>query len=75
MSFRELDDAYDSDLHEEESESFSKKMLLHPKKSIREYVDVIQTPELEQSVFLLVQKLKKLYFNRKMNPNKKNGKM
>jgi hypothetical protein len=44
---------------------------LHPKKSIREYVDVIQTPELEHCVFNLVQKLKKLYFNRKMNPNKK----
>ncbi len=44
---------------------------MHPKKSIREYVDVIQTPELEQGVFSLVQKLKKLYFNRKMNPNKK----
>jgi|LauGreDrversion4_2_1035121.scaffolds.fasta_scaffold33357_4 ribosomal protein L7Ae-like RNA K-turn-binding protein len=49
-------------------------MALHPKKSIREYVDVIQNDELEQSVFNLVQKLKKLYFNRKMNPNKKGGK-
>ena len=44
---------------------------MHPKKSIREYVDVIQTPELEKAVFNLVQKLKKLYFSRKINPNKK----
>lgn len=41
VRFRELEDAEDADLQEEESEIFSKKMLLHPKKSIREYVDVI----------------------------------
>jgi selenocysteine insertion sequence-binding protein 2 len=34
-------------------------------------VDVIQNQELENSVFALIQKLKKLYFNRKVNPNKK----
>eukprot|EP00347_Sterkiella_histriomuscorum_P002585 403367576 len=44
---------------------------LHPKKSIREYVDVIQSDELDTCLTTLIQKLKKLYFNRKSNPNKK----
>lgn len=48
---------------------------LHPKKFIREYVDVVQNQDLEQCVFSLVQKLKKLYFNRKVNPNNKKGKL
>jgi hypothetical protein len=47
VRFRELEDADDLENLEEESESFSKRMLLHPKKSIREYVDVIQSHELE----------------------------
>ena len=31
----------------------------------------MQTSELEEAVKALIQKLKKLYFNRKVNPNKK----
>lgn len=49
-------------------------LTVHPKKSTRDYVDLVQTPDLESSLFALIQKLKKLYFNRKQNPNHKKGK-
>jgi ribosomal protein L7Ae-like RNA K-turn-binding protein len=32
---------------------------------------MLQTPDLEQALFQLIAKLKKLYYNRKMNPTKK----
>lgn len=61
-------------MEEEVPNSRSAGISLHPKKSIREYVDMIQTEEIEASVFSLISKLKRLYFNRKTNPNKKGGK-
>jgi len=46
-------------------------LQLHEKKNVREYVDMIQTEELEDKVFKLIAKLKKLYYNRKVNTSKK----
>ncbi|CDW71319.1 UNKNOWN [Stylonychia lemnae] len=54
-----------------DDETQEKSYQLHPKKSVREYVDMIQNESLEIQVQNLIQKLKKLYFNRKVNPNKK----
>ncbi len=59
VRFTQLDEDDDElsildDQDEKSAFSSTKKLLLHPKKSIREYVDVIQTPELEQGVFNLI---------------------
>ncbi len=74
MRFVSLDNSDEIEVNDENDENsallYSKRLLLHPKKSIREYVDIIQTQDLETSLFYLIQKLKKLYFNRKMNPTK-----
>lgn len=74
MKLVSLDNSDEIEVNDENDENsallYSKRLLLHPKKSIREYVDIIQTQDLETSLFYLIQKLKKLYFNRKMNPTK-----
>jgi hypothetical protein len=74
VRFVSLDNSDEIEVNDENDENsallYSKRLLLHPKKSIREYVDIIQTQDLETSLFYLIQKLKKLYFNRKMNPTK-----
>jgi hypothetical protein len=44
----------DSDEESNSKDSEILRLCLHPKKSIREYVDVVQTSELEASVFLLI---------------------
>eukprot|EP00350_Pseudokeronopsis_sp_OXSARD2_P003544 CAMPEP_0170543448 /NCGR_PEP_ID=MMETSP0211-20121228/2558_1 /TAXON_ID=311385 /ORGANISM="Pseudokeronopsis sp., Strain OXSARD2" /LENGTH=284 /DNA_ID=CAMNT_0010846825 /DNA_START=1204 /DNA_END=2058 /DNA_ORIENTATION=+ len=53
---------------EESGEFF---LQLHQNKQVREYVDMLQSSELEDNVFKLIAKLKKLYYNRKVNPQKK----
>lgn len=46
-------------------------LSLHSSKKIREYVDMIQDSSLDQTLISLISKLKKLYYNRKLNPSKK----
>lgn len=58
-------------LEKQISESKKVQYSLFKSKRIREYVDMIQNADLEQSLFAFIMKLKKLYYNRKMNPTKK----